>query len=885
MNIVSVRHIAGPNVYLYKPILVARVHLESYTEKESFDFPGFTESLLELLPGLYEHHCAKGEPGGFVERLHGGTYFGHIVEHVTIELATLADLDVHYGKTVYADGPGIYDIVMECKSFDAQKYLLHEALEIVVSLTQGRRDGLDERVQAAVSQAKRIVAETQLGPSTQAIVDACKRRQIPVRRIGDGSLLELGYGVHKKRVSATITDQTSCVAVDIASNKQLTKEILREGGIPVPYGGVARSLEDALQLFRDMGESVVVKPFDGRQGQGVSLNISAEAEVAEAYDIARMYSDEVLVESYVPGENVRLLVVAGSCVAVSQRHPAHVVGDGVHTVAELIDLANEDPRRGDGHELPLTKLHVDDVVEATLEKAGIEFTTVPEAGQRVLLRESANLSTGGEATDITRQIHPSYKRLAERSARLIGLDVCGVDMVVKELNEPATLDNCAVIEVNAAPGIRMHQHPSHGMSIDVADYIVESLYPRGHNGRIPIISVTGTNGKTTTTRLIAYGMQQEGKAVGYTTTGGVYLNDELIQRGDTTGPRSAKLILSNPDVEVAVLETARGGIMRGGLAYDKADVAVMTNISLDHIGQDNIDTIEDLVHVKSLVAECVHPEGTVVLNADDEHLVALMSRLQSNVVLISSRSDNPVVGRHLATGGTAFYVDNGYVVEANGAIKRQLIAIADIPITMRGTIGFHVENALLATAALRAAGLSRRSVALTLQRFQPEANRGRCMIYQMPGGFHVILDYAHNAAGFRGIGEWVNQLPHRQLCGIVGVPGDRADSVIVESAQALAPMFDAFIVKEDADKRGRRDGEVAHIMVQTLRQMVPQKSVRTILSETDALAYALETLSQGDIACMFYESAEPLERLLLERGGKRVTDIALAPKRATYAML
>ncbi|MFB5190493.1 cyanophycin synthetase [Alicyclobacillus fastidiosus] len=884
MNIVSVRHIEGPNVYLYKPILVARVHLESYTEKESFDFPGFTEKLLELLPGLREHHCAKGEPGGFVDRLHGGTYFGHIVEHVTIELATLAELDVHYGKTVYADGPGIYDIVLECKSFEAQAFLLDRAMELVRQLTEGKSEGLTQYIAEAVAQARQIVLCRQLGPSTQAIADACARRQIPFRRIGDGSLLELGQGVHKKRISATITDETSCVAVDISCNKELTKEILREGGIPVPHGGVARTEADALRLFHELGAPVVMKPFDGRQGQGVSLNITDESQASRAFQIAKSYSDEVLVESYVVGDNFRLLVVSGTCVAVARRDPAHVVGDGVHTVAQLIEEANEDPRRGDGHERPLTKIHVDDVLQETLTKAGRSLDTIPQAGERVDLRESANLSTGGEAHDMTRHIHPSYKRLAERSAKLVGLDVCGVDMVVQEIHDAATDDNCAVIEVNAAPGIRMHQHPSHGMPIDVADYIVESLFPRGQNGRIPIIAVTGTNGKTTTTRLIAHGLQREGKTVGCTTTGGVYINDELIQRGDTTGPRSARLVLSDPEVEAAVLETARGGIMRGGLAYDKADVAVLTNISLDHIGQDAIDTIEDLVHVKSLVAECVHPEGTVVLNADDEHLVALMERLQSGIVLISSRADNPVVLRHLAMGGTAFYIDNGDLIEANGAMKRHVIAVADIPITMRGTIGFHIENALLATAALRASGLSRRSVALSLRQFQPEANRGRCMIYRMPGGFHVILDYAHNAAGFQGVGEWVRRLPHRRLFGIVGVPGDRADSVIVQSTEALAPVFDAFIVKEDADKRGRANGEIAQMMSQTLRRLVPHKPTRIVLAETEALVYALDTLQAGDIACMFYEASEPLERLLLERGGERVTGIAAYTDK-TYAML
>lgn len=881
MRIISTRHIEGPNIYLYKPIMVARIHLEEFTERESFHYPGLVDGLLERLPGLREHHCAKGEPGGFVERLHGGTYFGHIVEHVAIELASCLGLDVHYGKTLYADGPGIYDIVMECKSYECQKRLLYGAVEVVKCLARGVRPSLEPLYE----EARAILAKTQLGPSTAAIVAACQRRNIPVRRIGTGDLLELGYGIYRQRVAATITDQTSCVAVDIASDKEETKVVLREGGIPVPVGELARSAAEAIEIWQSLGGPVVLKPLNGRQGQGVSLNINQVAQVHQAFDIACQYGPVVIVESYLVGQNVRLLVVDGRCVAVSRREPASVVGDGKKTIGQLIEALNADPRRGVGHEKPLTQIHVDVVVEATLANAGKTLASIPAPGERVLLRDSANLSTGGEAHDITRQIDVSYKRLAERSARLIGLDVCGIDMVVQNIREPASADNCAVIEVNAAPGIRMHQHPSHGMARDVADDIVASLFPNRQNGRIPIIAVTGTNGKTTTTRLIAHGLRREGKTVGMTTTGGVYINDELIQPGDTTGPRSARLVLSDPQVEVAVLETARGGIVRGGLAYDKADVAVMTNITLDHVGQDMIDNIDDLVHVKSLVAECVHEEGTVVLNADDPQLIKLAGRLEANVVLTSSRADNRDVQRHVAMGGTAFYVENGQVMEANGSLKRSVVAISDIPLTMRGTIGFHIENAVLATAALRVSGVSRRVVSLALQQFQPEANRGRCMIYRMPNQSYVVLDYAHNPAGFKRIGEWLKQLPHQHLFGVVGVPGDRANHVVELAAETLGPIFDAFIVKEDEHKRGRREGEIAQILAQTLDKVAPGKPVRVVLPEVAALETAVQMLKSADIAVVFYESAEPLERLLLAKGGERVNDILAADVNRTYAML
>lgn len=882
MNIVSVRHIDGPNVYLYRPIMVARIHLESFTEQESTDYPGFTARMLTHLPGLAQHHCAKGEPGGFVERLDGGTYFGHIVEHVAIEFASLIGLDVHYGKTVYADGPGIYDIVMECKAFECQKSLLNSAARFVEQLTVS--DEVEPSVDEILDAAKAVQRETGLGPSTQAIMDACHRRGIPVRRLGTGSLLELGYGIHRKRISATITDHTSCVAVDIACNKDETKMVLREGGVRVPDGGVANTLDDALEIWNSFSGPVVVKPKDGRQGQGVTLDITTEQQLKAAFDIAKTYTSDVLVEQHVYGQNIRLLVVAGNCVAVSRRQPAQVIGDGFRTIEALILSTNADVRRGVGHEKPLTQIHIDEVVKSTLAKRGESLQTIPAEGKCVVLRDSANLSTGGEAYDITDEVHPTYKQLAERAARIVGLDVCGIDMVVESPVEPATNQNCAIIEVNAAPGIRMHQHPSQGQARDVADHIVSSLYPNWRQGRIPIVSITGTNGKTTTTRLIAHGLELEGRTVGMTTTGGVYIGGKKVVDGDTTGPGSARMVLTDPAVETAVLETARGGIVRGGLAYDKADVAVLTNISLDHVGQDGIDSVEDLLHVKSLVAECVHKDGTVVLNADDASLVSLIPRLQSRIVLISSTPDNLVVKEHLRTGGTALFVEGTQMIEASGMSRRSLINVADIPLTARGTIGFHVENALLAAAAMRASGMTRQSVAVALKRFLPERNEGRCMIYRLPEEKYVILDYAHNPAGFARIGEWLQKVPHRRLVGVVGVPGDRDNQVVIESANALASTFDMFIVKEDADKRGRKTGEIASLMLSALRQAAPKKSMKVVLDECDALSEAAHLLQRGDIACLFYEEKGRLIEWVQSHGGVRVSDIAPIVE-PSYAML
>ncbi len=871
MKIVSVRHLDGPNVYIYRPVMVARIDLESLTERESYEFPGFADALLHLFPGLREHHCAKGEPGGFVERLYSGTYFGHIVEHLAIELACCAGIDVHYGKTLYAEGAGRYDIVIECKAYEAQKQLLFDAVDIVCGLLAGRTPNVSE----ILAEADKLLARTQLGPSTQAIVNAALRRNIPVRRIGDGSLIQLGYGRQRRLVQATITDNTSAVAVDIACDKDLTKRVLREAGIPVPMGGVAQSPDQAVEEFRAIGAPVVVKPYNGNQGRGVSLNLNHPDEVLEAYEIASQFSKKVIVERYVEGRNIRFLVVAGRFVAASERLPARVCGDGRRTIRELIDEVNRNPLRGEGHEKPLTRITVDPVVEATLRRQGLTVDDVPAAGSIVVLRNNANLSTGGEAVDVTDEVHASYQRLAERTANIVGLDVCGIDMVIANPVLPYHPEQCTVIEVNAAPGIRMHEHPSIGLPRHVADAIVHSLFPKG-NGRIPIVSITGTNGKTTTTRLIGHVLRGTGKRVGMTTTGGVYVDDELLVEGDTTGPASARMILGDPTVDVAVLETARGGIVRGGLAYDKANVAVITNITADHLGQDAVDSLDDLVHIKSLVAECVWDDGTVVLNADDPKLVELGKRLRARISYFSVNEDNPVLQRHLACGGVGYCVADGWFTEARGNLTWQITPVRAVPLTGGGSVRFQIENCLAAIAALRGLGCTRQQIAEGLASFLPGLhNPGRCTTYKMPSGCYVVLDYGHNPDGFQKVGMWLQSLAHRRLIGVVGVPGDRSDKLIRQGSEVLADLFDVLIVKEDADKRGRQPGEVADLMAQQIQKRRPEKMCVKILAETDALRFAVQQAGPGDIVVMFYEKLSPAQNLLADLGGVPTDGIAV----------
>lgn len=872
MKILSVRHLDGPNIYIYKPILLARVDLEELAERESYEVTGFTDWLLQEFPGLREHHCAKGEPGGFVERLYGGTYFGHIVEHLTIEMSCMAGLDVHYGKTLFADYIGIYDIVMECKEYEAQKFLLEKAIQIVESFMSGK----PVEIQRILDDAVRVIGRTALGPSTRSIVEAALKRDIPVRRLNRGSLIQLGYGCNRKLVQATMTENTSAVGVDIAGDKSLANQLLAQAGIPVPEGKLASSANEAVEEFHRLGGPVVIKPYNGNQGKGVSLNLQSEAEVRAAFAIAVEHAPTVLVERYISGKNIRLLVVNGKFVAASERLPAHVVGDGSHTIRELIDQENRNPLRGHGHEKPLTKIPIDAVVNQTLQRQNITFSHIPNLGEIVILRDSANLSTGGVAVDITHQLHPQYCLYAERAARVVGLDVCGIDMIVPDATQSCDPLQCAIIEINASPGIRMHHFPTSGQARGVGEAIVESLYPNGALSRIPVVTVTGTNGKTTTTRLIGHGVAKLGKTVGMTTTGGIFIGGQEVVSGDTTGPNSARIVLSDPDVEVAILETARGGIVRGGLAYDKASVAVLTNITLDHVGQDGADSIEDLIHIKSLVAECVHDDGVVVLNADDDHLVHLARRLSSKVVFFSKSHDNPALRRHLAVGGVGYYVSENCLMEARGNLSWEVVRVLDVPLTMGGQAKFHVENCLAATGALRALGLSRSQVAESLTSFKPDKhNPGRCMLYQMPGGGRVVLDYGHNPDGFSRIGEWLREVPHRRLIGVVGVPGDRADYVIQQSSSRLAAIFDAFIVKEDEDKRGRAPGEVADLIFHEIASASGSTPCKIVLSEPESLRTAISEMEPGDITVMFYEHLEPNLRVVEELGGKPLTTLEM----------
>jgi cyanophycin synthetase len=879
MRIENIRTLTGPNVYSHRPVLIMQLGLEGLTDKESLEVEGFNERLVALLPGLNDHHCSKGRPGGFVERLRTGTYFAHITEHVALELSGPAGIPAYFGKARYAGAPGLYNVIVEYKSEEGMRYLLRTAVELVEALVKGDEFPLEERLK----EARSVVADFELGPSTRSIVDAAARRGVPWRRVGEDSFVQLGYGKNRRFIQAAMCEHTSAIAVETAGDKEFTKLLLRQVSIPVPRGEVVRTEEDAVEALDHIGVPCVVKPLDGRQGKGVSLNISTPEQMKQAFHVAREFSEKVLVEELFVGKNYRVLVVGGRMIAASERLPAHVVGDGRRTIAELIEVENRNPMRGLGHEKPLTQIKVDEIMSAYLCKAGLSLGAVPPEGETVFLRESINLSTGGTAKDVTDDVHEEVREMCERAARVVGLDICGVDLVLRDIAAPVEWSGVGrqgggVIELNAAPGLRMHLYPSEGEARDVGGAIVEMLYPAGDDGRIPVISVTGTNGKTTVTRMIAHAIEQAGRTVGMTTTDGIYVGGRRIVEGDTTGPQSARTILSDPSVEVAVLETARGGIVRRGLGYDWSDVGVMTNIGPDHIGQDGIESVEDIVHIKALVAERVRAGGTLVLNADNEHLARLtelrrVREPERKIVYFSLDGNSPLVASHVENGDTAYYLKDGWIIEAEGNVSYLLVRVSDILVTMDGAAEFQVANVLAATAAARAYGLSREQVASAMKSFaSDDDNPGRANLFEVNGGY-VLVDYGHNPDAFAAVCRMAAKWEGRRITGIIGVPGDRDDSVVEHAGRVAARGFHRVIIKEDKDLRGRAKGEVARLMCEAVNDESPGTECHIVLDEIEALRSEVERMRDGQVVVVFYDRLEPVLRLLKECGAVPISTI------------
>ncbi|HEX9035308.1 MAG TPA: cyanophycin synthetase, partial [Streptosporangiaceae bacterium] len=836
MRLEYVRHLSGPNIFTRAPVSIARLELDELTCRETTDYPGFAERLLMCLPGLTEHHCAAGRPGGFTEAMARGTYFGHVTEHVLLELSGLAGREVHLGRTMWAGADGRYDVMTECPQDEPEdsavpSELCQLAITMVKDLLAKRRPDLTAHLEAIA----RTVERERLGPSTAAIAAAARRRGIPVRRVGGLSMLRLGYGSHRRIVSAAMTGRTSALGVDIASDKVLAKEFLARAGISVPDGVLARSVAEAISALNELGAPVVMKPRNGNQGQSVSVGVRTVAQAEQAYRKAAAGSGscEVIVECYVPGTDYRVLVVDGKIRAAAELRPPSVTGDGIRTIAELIDELNQDPRRGLGHSRVLTRISVDDAMLTHLAASGLVPGTVPAAGQQVTLRRNGNLSTGGTSRDVTGLIHPEVAEMCRRAADVAELDVCGVDIRLQDIGAPLvgpSRQTAAVLEINACPGLRMHLAPAEGASQDVAEAILDTIYPPGAASRIPVVAVTGTNGKTTTTRMITHILRQAGLRTGMSCTEGVYIGESCVYEADASGPRSAEVVLDDTTVQAAVLETARGGIIRRGLGYDRADVAVITNISADHLGDDGIDDLDELVGVKALVAEEIADGGSVVLNSDELETAAIATRpavLRHAPVIrfFSTSPGSPLIEQHKQAGGLAYEARDGQLTEADGSGQPQVImSAAELPGAFGGRAIHVVANALAAIAACRALGVCVQDIAAALRTFTPaEVNPGRGNVYAVAAGpsaatrtAPVLVDYGHNAAALHATGAMVTQIWEGAPAAAITLPGDRRDDLVADSARAIAAWFGKVVIYEDDDLRGREQGEMRSMIVSAL---------------------------------------------------------------------
>jgi len=852
MDIVDIRAIEGPNIYSPKPVIRMVLDAGDMDDIPTRDVSGFNDTLLNYLPGLAQHHCCFEKPGGFLLRLKEGTYFPHVIEHVAIELLNLSGQDVKFGKARKIKG-SLYNIILGYTLKSPAIKAAELSVELIEAILHSQKIDLD----AAVRELARETVEKGLGPSTAAIVSEVKKRGMPVTRIGEGSMLILGYGARQKRIEATITQDTSCLAVDIACDKTLTKELLSMAGIPVPRGKVVYTEQEAISAAVELGFPAVIKPCDGNQGKGVSLNLTSSGMVSEAFRLAAEYSPKIIVERQVMGRHYRVLVVGGRFICASERIPAHVIGDGVHNIRQLVDITNNDPLRGEKHEKPLTKIKIDPVVHMVLARQGVGPETVLRQGTRIFLRENGNLSTGGTAVDVTDRICPENRSLAERVASIVGLDIAGIDITTEDISIPVEKSGGAVIEVNAAPGIRMHLFPTKGRPRPVAKAISDMLYPDGIPG-FPLVAVTGTNGKTTVVRMIGKIMSAWGLKVGMTCTDGVYIDGQCIKKGDCSGPESARMVLFDPRVEAAVLEVARGGLIRGGLAYEAADVGVMTNITGDHLGMDGVETLEDLAFVKSLVIEQVKPEGFAVLNADDKMAVQVKDRARCNIIFFSAEEDNLVLRKHLSQGGVGVYVRDGAIFFKDRNQETFLMKVRDIPATLKGKARHNVQNAMAAAAAAWALNVPCKVISRALKDFDcsENINPGRMNILEMPG-FNVMLDYAHNPAGFEAIINTAKLLKPARLVGVIASPGDRRDKDIIALGHVAGRGFNRLIIKEDHDLRGRKPGETASLLLEgALSAGLKRDRIDVVLDEEEAIARSFENALEGDLVVIFYEHYE-----------------------------
>lgn len=848
MRIREINAMRGPNYWSIRrhKLIVMVLDLEEMEERPSDTIPGFKERLETMFPSMYEHRCSVGTPGGFFQRVEDGTWMGHIIEHIALEIQSLAGMDVGFGRTRGYGEKGVYNVVFAYMEESVGRYAAKAAVRICEALANNEAYDLSDDIQ----QMRELREADRLGPSTGSIIEEAEARGIPWIRLNKYSLCQLGYGANQKRIQATVTSETSSIGVELACDKEDTKYLLEQAQVEVPRGDIINRESSLDEACRYVGFPLVIKPVDGNHGRGITVNIRNYEDALKAFRNAKESSrnGSIIVEKFITGEDYRLLVINHVLVAAAKRSPAHVVGNGVSTVQELIDEVNKDPRRGFGHEKELTQITVNELTKTIIKDAGYSLESILPKNEKLILKDTANLSTGGTAEDVTDILHPANISMAERISKIIDLDICGIDIMTTDISQPLSETGGAVLEVNAGPGFRMHLAPTTGLPRNVAAPVIDKLFPKGNDGRIPIISITGTNGKTTTTRLIAHIVKMNGYRVGYTTSDGVYIQNRLLMKGDCTGPASTEFVLKDPTVNFAVLECARGGLLRAGLGFKKCDVGIVTNVASDHLGLKGIHTLDQLSKVKGVIPETVLPSGYAILNADDDLVYEMRRSVNCNVALFSMDENNPRIKALQRLNGITAIYENGYVTICRGEWKMRVMKAEQIPLTFGGKAIFMIQNVLPAILAAHVQGISIEDIKAGLDSFIPSASQtpGRLNLFEFKN-FNILLDYAHNAAGMRALQKFTDSMQTTCKVGIIAGVGDRREEDTNAIGAIAAEMFDEIIIRQDKNLRGKTEEQLIKMLEDGIKAIDQNKKTTVIRSEKEAILHAVQTAKKGSL--------------------------------------